>query len=167
MPGQTPRVIRGWDSQISRQSAHEGGMLVSPMHRPPLPLQEIFLVLISVGGWVDPWVIVRLEGLLRWKIPMTPSGIEPATYWLVAQCLNHLHHRVPPITKAHLFVYLSIHVALFIYRWFPLFNHSLIYLSIHIRIFTHFISVLVICVSEYYMSFPYIYIIYSPCSPLT
>jgi hypothetical protein len=27
---------------------------------------------------------------------MTPSGIEPATFWLVAQCLKQLRHRVPP-----------------------------------------------------------------------
>ena len=57
--------------------------------------QEIVLVPISVRGRVDCSIIMQPEGLNQRKVPMTPSGIEPAALRLVALCLNRQRHHVP------------------------------------------------------------------------
>jgi hypothetical protein len=74
-----------------------------------------FLVLISVWGWIDPRVIVRLEELSQLKNPMTSSGIEPATIRLVAWCLNQLRYRVAPF----FFNYLAIQHTILMSRALP------------------------------------------------
>jgi hypothetical protein len=49
----------------------------------PLPPGK-FLVFIYFGGWVDQRAIVTLKKLCQFKNPMAYSGVEPATFQLVA-----------------------------------------------------------------------------------
>jgi hypothetical protein len=76
--------------KVARLSAQRTGRLYP---------QEIFLVLISVRGWVDPRAIVRPEELLQWKIPVTPSGVDPATFRFCSAVPQPLRHRVPPLPQ--------------------------------------------------------------------
>ena len=85
-PGQAVMAAGCWGSQISRQSTGK----VSPMHRPPLP-QEIFLVLISIRGWVDPRPLRGQKDYVNEKFQWHNRNRTR----LVAQCLNQLRHRAP------------------------------------------------------------------------
>ena len=95
-PVQALRVQGGLGYQISRQSAHAGGRVAALRTGHFYPPRKYSWYSFLLRGWVNPRAIVQLEGLCQWEIPITPSVIKHATFRFVAQCLNRLHHRVPP-----------------------------------------------------------------------
>ena len=74
-PDVAQRVPGGLGSQISWHSAHEGGEVFSLTYRPHLP-PGMFLVLILTRGWVDPRAVVRSEGNMSLKNPVTTPGFR-------------------------------------------------------------------------------------------
>jgi hypothetical protein len=65
---------------------------LSALSAGPLYPPGRYLVFISVRGWVDHRAIVRLEWLGELK-SSTSSGLESATFRLVAYCLNQPRYR--------------------------------------------------------------------------
>jgi hypothetical protein len=83
--------------KVARLSALRNGCLYP---------QEMFLVIISVRGWGNPMTIVQQDGLCQWKIPVTPSGIDPATKTCIylADCLCEGTALVPEILRERVIV---------------------------------------------------------------
>ena len=107
-PGQALRVPGGWGYQISRQSAREGGKVVSPTHRPSLPPRNYSWYSFLLETESTPGPQCGQKDYVNEKLQWHHRGIEPATFWLVAQCINQLRHRVPPTLHGTLYNVLCI-----------------------------------------------------------
>jgi len=77
-PGQTLKVPGGWGTVVKFSILSTGRL--HPWHS----------CLLDAEWTPGP------EELCQWKIQMTPSEIEPATFLRLAQCLKQLNRHVPP-----------------------------------------------------------------------
>ena len=78
-PGEALGIPGGWSSQISRQSAHEGGKVFSPMHRPPLPQELIITFIININDWTL-WSVPSPELQLLAPTLLRSSNCSPSLW---------------------------------------------------------------------------------------
>jgi hypothetical protein len=71
-----------------------------------LPPPGRFLVLVSVGGWVDPRAIVWLGWLGNLKKETNSSGLEPGIFLL---CLNQLCYCVRHVSDTYVYTVSILH----------------------------------------------------------
>jgi hypothetical protein len=88
-PGVAQRVQGGLGSQISMTFGTRRWWGPHPQAPAKFTPQEMYLILIFTRGWVDPRTMVRSEGNMSLKNPVTPQRIDPGTVRLVEQRLNH------------------------------------------------------------------------------
>jgi hypothetical protein len=93
-PGQALRFPGGWGSQISRQSAYNGGKVDSPTHRPPLLPRKYSWYSFLLEAESIPGPQCDRKDYVNKKFQWHNRESDPRPF--VAQCLNQLRHRVPP-----------------------------------------------------------------------
>ena len=87
-PGVTQRVPGNLGSQIPWHSLRKLGEVVSLTHRAAFIPKNVPGTHFSTD-WVDPRAMVRSEGDMSLKNPVTPLAIDLRTVRLVPQLLNH------------------------------------------------------------------------------
>ena len=76
-------------------TARDGGKVVSLTHRPPLPPRKYSCHSFLLEAESTPGPQCDRKDFMSMKIPLTPAGIELATFRIVTEHLNHCTTAVP------------------------------------------------------------------------
>ena len=103
VPGVAQRVPGSLSFPYYMTTAQDGGKVVSPTHRPPLPPRKYSRYSFLLEAESTPGPIARSEGFyVNEKFPMTPPGIESSSFRFVAQ---HRGSHPPPDWGIPLYIF--------------------------------------------------------------